>query len=154
MFDLTSTVVIDRPRSVVYEVLTDFESYLARWAAGPVAAQKITSGAVGVGTKFTVTAQVGPIRVRSPYEVLIWEPQTRFGGRGVAGPVRFMEEYRLDDDSGATRLQQSIRVWPRGPFRIAEAMCRRQLQRLIPADLDRLKALVEAEGEPAHLVTP
>jgi hypothetical protein len=154
MFDLTSTVVIDRPRSVVYEVLTDFESYLARWAAGPVAAQKITSGAVVVGTKFTVTAQVGPIRVRSPYEVLIWEPPARFGGRGVAGPVRFMEEYRLDDDSGTTRLQQSIRVWPRGVLRIAEAMCRRQLQRLIPADLDRLKALVEAEGEPAHLVTP
>jgi hypothetical protein len=34
---------------------------------------------------------------------------------------------------------------PRGPFRLASGLLRRQLQGLIASDLDRLKDLVEAE---------
>ena len=62
-----------------------------------------------------------------------------------SGPVRFQEEYRLTGDGTATILTQSIRATPRGPFRLASGMLRRQLQRLIASDLDRLKDLVEAE---------
>jgi hypothetical protein len=59
--------------------------------------------------------------------------------------VRFQEEYRLTGDGAATILAQSIRATPRGPFRLALRLLRRQLQKLITSDLDRLKDLVEAE---------
>jgi hypothetical protein len=42
-------------------------------------------------------------------------------------------------------LTQSIRATPRGPFRLTEGALRRQLQRLIASDLDRLKNLAEAD---------
>jgi hypothetical protein len=150
VIELTSTVTIRQPPSVVYAVLTDFERYLARWADGPIAAQKTSPGPLGPGTTFKITAKVGPFRMPSPYEVLVWEPPTRFGGRGIAGPVRFAEEYRLNGGAGSTELQQSIRAGPRGPFGFAEEMIRRRLKQLIPADLERLKALVEEEAPPGR----
>ena len=123
-------------------MLTDFEAYLARWAAGPIAATPTTAGATDAGSRFVVTARVGPFRVQSPYEVLAWAPPSRFTGRGIACPVTFEEEYQLSGVDGSTQLTQSIRAWPRGAFRIIEPLIRRQLRRLIASDLKRFTALV------------
>ncbi len=72
--------------------------------------------------------------------------QPRRLGNGVAGPVRFPEKYRLTGDGTATILTQSIRATtPRGPFRLAPGLLRRQLQRLTASGLGRPKDLVEAE---------
>jgi Polyketide cyclase / dehydrase and lipid transport len=142
VIELSFGVRVDGPPGRVFAVLTDFESYLARWAAGPIAARRTSPGATGEGTQFVVTARVGPFRVRSPYEVLSWRPSVAFSGRGIAGPVRFEEKYELSDASGSTDLTQSIRASPRGPFRIIEPLIARQLRRLIASDLERFKALV------------
>jgi uncharacterized protein YndB with AHSA1/START domain len=143
MIELSFNVSIARPPAEVFSILTDFEAYLARWAKGPVAAAKLGPDPTGPGSRFDITAKIGPLRVRSPYEVLEWEPPHRFGGRGVAGPVKFQEEYRLAAGQGTTELTQSIKAWPRGPFRLVQPMIARQLESLLPADLGRLKHLVE-----------
>jgi carbon monoxide dehydrogenase subunit G len=144
MIEFETTVRIDREREQVFGVLADFESNLARWAKGPVAATR-TAGDGGVGSHYIVTARVGPAKVRSPYEVTGYDPPARFAGNGVAGPVRFQEEYSLTADGPVTILTQSIRAIPRGALRLAEGALRRQLQHLIASDLERLKNLVEAE---------
>jgi uncharacterized membrane protein len=140
----SSSVRINRSAMQVFAVLSDFEQYLAQWAEGPMGATKLTPGETRVGTQFMVTAKIGPFRVRSAYEVVGWEPPERLQGRGTAGPVRFEEEYRLATNNGVTELQQSIRAWPRGPFRLVEGLVERQLRRLISDDLERLRRLVES----------
>jgi Polyketide cyclase / dehydrase and lipid transport len=144
MIEFDTTVRIDRARERIFGILADFESNLARWAKGPVAATR-TAGDGGAGSRYIVTARVGPAKVRSPYEVTDYDPPARFAGNGIAGPVRFHEEYSLTTDGPVTILTQSIRATPRGPFRLTEGALRRQLQRLIASDLDRLKNLAEAE---------
>jgi carbon monoxide dehydrogenase subunit G len=144
MIEFDTTVRIDRARERVFAILADFESNLARWAKGPVAATR-TAGDGGAGTRYTITAKAGPAKVRSPYEVTGYDPPARFAGHGIAGPVRFSEEYTLTADGPATILTQSIQAAPRGPFRLAGKALRRQLQQLIAADLGRLKNLAEAE---------
>jgi Polyketide cyclase / dehydrase and lipid transport len=141
VIELSFGVRVDRPSEQVFAVLTDFQAYLARWAAGPIEATPTSASATDVGSRFVVTARFGPFRVRSPYEVLAWAPPSRFSGRGVAGPVRFEEEYQLSGVGGSTELTQSIRAWPRGPFRVVEPLIRRQLRPLIASDLERLRAL-------------
>jgi uncharacterized membrane protein len=133
MIEFDTTVRIDRPRDLVYGVLADFEANLARWAKGPVAATR-TAGDGGAGSRYLVTARVGWARVRSPYEVTGYDP-----------PERFSEEYRLTADGPGTVVTQTIRATPRGAFRLAEGMLRRQLQQLIAGDLGRFKDLAEAE---------
>jgi hypothetical protein len=153
---LSFCVRVDRPSEQVFAVLSGFEAYLARWAAGPIAATPTSAGATAAGSRFMVTARAGPLRLRSPYEVLTWAPPSRFSGRGLAGPVRFEEEYRLAGVDGSTELTQSIRAWPRGAFRVLEPLIKRQLRRLIASDLERLRALVlevnpkptDCRGEP------
>jgi carbon monoxide dehydrogenase subunit G len=142
MIELSFGVRVDRPSEQVFAVLTDFEAYLARWASGPIAVTPTSPGATDAGSRFVVTARVGPFHVRSPYEVSAWAPPSQFSGRGIAGPVRFAEEYELAGVDGSTELTQSIRAWPRGAFRVVEPLIRRQLRRLIANDLERLRALV------------
>jgi hypothetical protein len=144
MIEFDTSVRIDRAREQVFGILADFESNLARWAKGPVAAAR-TAGDGGAGSRYVVTARVGPAKVRSPYEVTGYDPPARFAGNGTAGPVRFHEEYSLTADGPMTILTQSIRATPRGLFRLAEGALRRQLQQLIASDLDRLKSLAETE---------
>jgi Polyketide cyclase / dehydrase and lipid transport len=144
MIEFDTSVRIGRARERVFAILADFESNLARWAKGPVAATR-TAGDGGAGSRYIVTARVGPAKVRSPYEVTGYDPPVRFAGHGIAGPVRFHEEYSLTADGPVTILTQSIRATPRGPFRLAEGPLRRQLQQLIASDLGRLKNLAEAE---------
>ena len=43
-----------------------------------------------------------------------------YASRGTAGPVRFEEEYLLTSHNDVTEVRQSIRAWPRGPFRLVE----------------------------------
>ena len=103
-------IVINRPPAHVFVLLTDLERYLARWAKGPVAAKKLTSGATTTGAHFEVTARVAGLRVRAPYAVTSFERDQRFAGQGTAGPVRFGEEYTLLPDreaSDRTRLRYS-----------------------------------------------
>jgi polyketide cyclase/dehydrase/lipid transport protein len=145
MIEFETTVRIGRTPGQVFSVLADFETYLARWAKGPVAAAR-TDGDGGAGSHYTITARAGPGTVQSPSEVTGYDPPSRFAGHGIAGPVRFHEEYRLTQDGTATILTQSIRATPRGPFRLAAGLLARQLQRLIASDLGRLKDLVEAEA--------
>jgi len=112
-------IVINRPPAHVFALLTDFEHYLARWAKGPVAAKKLTSGPTTSGTRFEVTARVAGIHLRSPYVVTRFERDQRFPGQGTAGPVRFSEEYTLLPDREAgdrTRLRYAMRAEPRGIF--------------------------------------
>ena len=83
MIEETFSVFIHCPPEAVFAILTDFESYLARWAKGPVAAKR-TSIETGLGSVYKVTARVGPIRVSSPYVVRVWEPPEQFAGSGTA----------------------------------------------------------------------
>jgi len=148
MIEFDTTVRIGRTPAQVFSVLADFQAYLACWAKGPVAAVR-TDGDGRAGSRYTITARVGPATVRSPYEVTGYEPPGRLAGAGVAGPVRFQEEYRLTADGAVTLLTQSIRAMPRGPFRLASGLLRRRLAQLIASDLDRLKDLVETEIPPS-----
>ena len=103
-------------------VLADFEAYLARRAKGAVAAAR-TDGNGGVGSHYVITARAGPATVRSRYEVTGYGPPGRLAGNGVAGPVRFPEEYRLTGDAAATILTQSIRATPRARSGWPRACC-------------------------------
>ena len=140
-------VVINGPPAYVFTILTDLEQYLARWAKGPVAARKLTDGPITSGTRFEVTARVAGVRVQSPYVVTSFERDQRFAGDGTARPVRFSEQYTLHPDREAgdrTRLRYAMRAVPRGVFKLARTAIAGQLRRLLDADLERFKTLVEA----------
>ncbi|MBV8217335.1 MAG: SRPBCC family protein [Solirubrobacterales bacterium] len=138
--------MINAPPDHVFALLSDLDRYLVRWAKGPIAVRNLTAGPTGVGTRFEVTARAAGLRVRSPYDVTGFERGRRFAGQGIAGPVRFSEEYALEPDretGDRTRLRYAMRAEPRGIFTLARGPDLGQLRRLLDADLERFKALVE-----------
>ena len=141
-------ILINSPPAHVFTILADLEQYLARWAKGPVAVKKLTDGSTTSGTRFEVTARVAGLPVRSPYTDTACECDRRFAGQGIAGPVRFSEEYRLqaDQDAGdCTRLRYAMRAEPRGIFKLARKPIRRSAP---PAARLRPRALQDARRDP------
>jgi hypothetical protein len=82
--ELHRDFTVRRPVAEVFDLLADLETYLPQWAKGPVAVRKTTPGPKRTGTRLTVTARVGPVKVRSPYEITAWKPHEVFGGSGTA----------------------------------------------------------------------
>ena len=62
MIEIDTTIRIGRVPGQVFPVLADFETYLARWAKGPVAAAG-TDGDGGACSRYTITARAGPATV-------------------------------------------------------------------------------------------
>jgi hypothetical protein len=62
MIEFDTTVRIGRTPGQVFSVLADFETYLARWAKGPVAAAR-TDGSGGAGSHYLITARDGTATV-------------------------------------------------------------------------------------------
>jgi hypothetical protein len=58
MIEFDTTVRIGRTLGQVFSVLADFETNLARWAKGPVAAAR-TDGDGGDGSRYMITARAG-----------------------------------------------------------------------------------------------
>ena len=83
MIEFDTTVRIDCARERVFAILADFESNLARWAKGPVAATR-TAGDGGAGSRYIITARV-PAKVRSPYEVTGYDPPARLPATASPG---------------------------------------------------------------------
>ncbi len=93
MIEFETTVRIGRTPDQVFSVMADFGTYLAcranarcrgqdgrrRWRRQPL--HNHGPGRAGNGA--------------IPYEVTGYDPPGRLAGHGVAGPVRFQEEYRL-----------------------------------------------------------
>jgi len=142
MIELETSRSIACPPDRVFDVLVDFEHCLAQWAAGPTAATRIR-GDGSAGSEYLVEARIGPFRVRSPYRVTESERPDRFAGSGAAGPVRFDEAYTIEPEGSGCTLRYTTSARPRRPFGPLGLVIAGRLRRLIGADLDRLKALVE-----------
>ena len=144
--ELHRDFTVRRPVAEVFDLLADLETYLPQWAKGSTAVQKTTAGPKGTGTVLTVTARVGPFRVRSPYEITAWKPDEVFGGRGIAGPLVFDEEYRFSENSdGGTSVSYTVAAEPRGVFRIARRPLAARVRKLIDGDLARFVRLAESQ---------
>jgi carbon monoxide dehydrogenase subunit G len=143
--ELHRDFTVRRPVAEVFDLLADLETYLPQWAKGPVAVRKTTPGPKRTGTRLTVTALVGPVKVRSPYEITAWKPHEVFGGSGTAGPFVFDEEYRLaENPDGHTAVSYTIAAEPRGVFRIARRPLAARARTLIEGDLARFVRLAES----------
>ena len=83
-------------------------------------------------------------RIESTLEVTSAEPGRELTLRSVSGPVRVEVRHVLEPRDGGTRLTLAGDVDPGKAFGLAWPLVRRVAERRARADLDRLKAVLEA----------
>ena len=140
--EVSETIAVERSR--LFSTVTEFEAHLRHWARGVLGVTR-ESGALGPGTKFTITGRnIGfQTKVRWDYTVTAYEPPYRFAGRAQGGPVPFEEEFRLEEVEGGTRITLIQDLRPSGQFKLASPLLSAAWSRLLQQNLRRLKKRAE-----------
>jgi len=151
MWESEQAVDIQVPIDEVYHRLKDFTRH-ADFADGLVSVEQISSGSVGVGTRFRAQERV-PGKVVSTMEITaLDEPRLIAWKAWVDGVMRVEWELRLSPSGGGTHLVQTSRWQPTGPigFVMLHLHRKRNAPRENRRTLDRIKTVLETEAASAR----
>jgi uncharacterized membrane protein len=137
-FDLEIT--IERPVADVFAYVSDVRN-LPEWQGSAVAADWIEEG-----RRFRERRSFLGRTAETELEVTAAESNRRFDVKTVRAPVRYAIRHSFAAADGGTRLRVEAEAATGGPLRLAAAVAKKQAQRQLRADLERLKQLLEARA--------
>jgi hypothetical protein len=85
------------------------------------------------------------VKLEPTTECTALEPNRSFRFKGVSGPLAVEGASHCEATSEGTRLSSTLQVVPGGLFKVAGSVFAGQLKKQGEADLQRLKALLEAQ---------
>jgi carbon monoxide dehydrogenase subunit G len=145
MGQIETSILVRRPRQVVFDFLFDFE-HTGGIDPGIQQIEKKSVGPTGVGTEFAVRQRVPPFgriadgisrftAVDSPTTIVI---------EAELGSMRPIGRFELKDVDGGTLLDVAVDPNPVGVFRILTPLIARKARRLWEARLRRMKRILES----------
>ena len=136
---------VDATPEQVFEVFTDFETYLKSWTRGVLAVRRVSPGPTDVGSTFEIRGRNVGMRgdVKWLYEVTEYQPPFRFSGRAQGGPIPFEETFELSASPQGTKLVLHQELKPQARFRLFSPLLSTAWSRLIAQNLRRLATIVE-----------
>jgi uncharacterized membrane protein len=137
----TNVVTINRPRADVFEYLARFENIPA-WNYAISETRKLTSGPVGVGTRYRQHRTI-PSPSDEEFEVVEFEPDRRLSVDGDLALLHGRVSYALEAAGGATMLTNSMDLRAPGAANLVAQLASRRVQAAVAANLDVLKELLE-----------
>ena len=143
MIDLEMNVLIDRPIHDVFAFVS-MPTNLPQWQAGIKEVKQTSSGAVGVGATFQNSGEILGRRLNGKMEVTDFEPDAKFGFKGVNGPMTVQATITFKPVGTGTKVTLSMHAEPGGVFKLAEGALVNQMKNQFQGNLDRLKSLLEA----------
>jgi uncharacterized membrane protein len=143
---LEQAVHINRPAAEVFDFLLDLGNH-PRFAAGIKAVHGFEDGPLALGRRYSQTSTFLGQTVDLAVEVISCERGRELGLKVVSGLVPITRTFRLDAPSaGETDLTCSVDAEPGKGMRLMMPMVERTAREQIATTLERLKAVLEAEG--------
>ena len=139
----TMTVSIDRPAEDVFAVLSDIGN-TPRWSSNTIEETLLTPGPLGKGSRRRALIK-GPFgrTVQNEAEMVEFEPNRRMVVEILDAPVPVRIVIVFTPTEGATRLDWTGILSPRGILAPAAGLMARYYRMAFEKDLRNLKALME-----------
>jgi uncharacterized protein YndB with AHSA1/START domain len=142
--DVTTSIVIARPRSEVFAFAADPDR-TSSWYRNISSVRWVTQKPLAVGTRLAFTAHFLGRKLDYTYEVRDLVPGERYVMSTQEGPFPMETTYTLEDEGdGTTRMMLRNRGEPSGFANVAAPVMVRAMRRANRKDLERLKRLIEA----------
>jgi uncharacterized membrane protein len=144
--DVTTEIVIDRPREVVAAYAAD-PSNAPAWYDNIDSVEWKTAPAVAVGSKAAFVARFLGRRLEYTYELVDVVPGERLVMRTSQGPFPMETTYTFSDadaDAGATHMALRNRGDPHGFSTLVAPVMRAAMRHANRRDLAKLKSIVES----------
>ena len=141
--DVVSEVLIARPVADVAAYAGD-PTHAPEWYVNIASVEWETPPPLAVGSRMAFVASFLGRRLAYTYEVVEWEPGARLVMRTAQGPFPMETTYTWAAEGEGTRMTLRNRGEPRGFAKVGAPVMAASMRRANRADLDRLKALLEA----------
>jgi hypothetical protein len=143
--DVTSTIVIARPRAEVAAFAVDPDNATA-WYRNITSVRWVSSPPVAVGSRIAFVAEFLGRRLEYTYQVREFEPGRCFVMSTDQGPFPMETTYTWEDAPGGTSMSLRNRGTPSGFARIGAPVMAAAMRRANAKDLVALKAALEGRG--------
>lgn len=137
----TNVLTIDRPRAEVFAYLADFEN-IPRWNYAISETRKLTSGPVGVGTRYRQARSI-PTPSEEAFEVVEFDPDRRLSVDGDLAVFHGRVSYTLESTGHATTLTNTMELRASGPMNLVAQLASGSIRAAVAANLGTLKELLE-----------
>jgi uncharacterized membrane protein len=143
---LEHTVHINRSAAEVFDFLLDLSNH-PRFAGGMKAVRGVENGPLALGRRYSQTSTFLGQTVDVAVEVISCERGRELGLKAVSGLVPITRTFRFDAPSeGETDLTCAVDAEPGKGLRLMMPLVERTAREQIATTLERLKAVLEAEG--------
>jgi len=143
MINFELSALVDRPMQDIFTFLSN-PLNLPKWQAMVASIEQATPGAVGVGSKYNVHAELLGRHIDGVMEVTAYEPPTKFGFTNQAGPMQVTVAITLKPVGTGAKITLNAEGNPAGLFKLAEGPLTHQIKSQMEANLERLKFLLES----------
>jgi uncharacterized membrane protein len=143
MIDFEISILIDRPIHEVFNYISN-PLNLVGWQSMVKEVRPVTAGPVAVGAKYTTLGELLGRKLEGELEVSEYEPDTKFGYQGGAGPLRIHGVMTLKPAGTGARVILNAHGEPGGMFKLAEKLLAGQVKSQMEENLERLKSILEA----------
>jgi uncharacterized protein YndB with AHSA1/START domain len=148
----TASVVIDRPIREVFAYATNPDCW-SEWIAALSQVECHVGASLEVGTTFAQVDQLHGGIHTTWWQVTEYEPPRALTCRQITGPDAVAVHQRFETVDGATQLTMCSEGPMAGPFQAGPQVVP-MIAAQLPADLGRLKVLLEARGAVALEPSP
>jgi hypothetical protein len=143
-------VVVERevasvPAAVWEFVVDGFFANHPRWDPAIAELRKLTDGPVAQGTRGLEVRNFGG-RQAAEFVVTELEPQRVFSFSNTSGPFALERSYSFAPTSTGCRFIFRFQMRPKGPMVLLFPLVQRTIARQVGENIDRLCALLEANG--------
>jgi uncharacterized membrane protein len=143
--DVTTSIVIERPRSEVFRFAADLDRTVS-WYRNISSVRWMTERPLRIGSRVAFVAHFLGRRLTYTYEVQELVPGERLVMATKEGPFAMETTYTWEDQSEvATRMTLRNRGEPSGFASVAAPMMVRAMRRANRKDLEQLKRQIEAQ---------
>src|SRR5688572_28963847 len=148
MISYDTTITIGRPAAEVFAMIIE-PNRMDEWT-GMSESRWLTPSPHGAGSRLASTIPIGPFRRTMEWEVVEHQPDRLFFVRSLPGSaIDWTGGYELEAAGAETVVKSRGEVRPNGLLRLLEPLMRAELPREEANELERLKELVEREGNDA-----
>lgn len=142
--DVSTDVVIERPRALVAQYATDPDN-APRWYANIDSVRWLTKPPLAPGSRVAFRARFLGRRLDYIYEFVEYAPEQALVMRTDAGPFPMETTYTwADTDAGHTRMTLRNRGYPSGFGSLAAPALAAAMRRANVKDLATLKTIIES----------
>ena len=139
------SVEINRPVEEVFSFFSNLDNR-RQWILGLEELEQTSEGPVGVGTTWRDTVRAMGRRMESTAEITGYEPNKQWKEKGSSGSIQGEVNITFDSVEGGTRVSGLADLKIGGFLKLASPIVTRTLKKRMQADINRLKAVLEAQA--------